>query len=82
MRMWSSLLSDLWADFAQEGLSAVLGDVHAQMALSLAALLPWLCVHFRGSSHSSLAAICIAVQNVTTTKTWSANMASSWTIVE
>ncbi|CAL8468215.1 g7754 [Coccomyxa elongata] len=45
---------------AQEGLSAVLGDVHAQMALSLSALLPWLCVHFRGSSHSSLAAICIA----------------------
>jgi hypothetical protein len=45
----------------QEGLSAVLGDVRAQLALSLSALLPWLCVHFRGSPHSNLAAVCIAV---------------------
>ncbi len=47
--------------FLQEGLSAVLGDVRSQLALSLSSLLPWLCVHFRGSPHSSLAAVCIAV---------------------
>lgn len=45
----------------QEGISAVLGDVRAQMAFSLSALLPWLCAHFRGSHHSPMAAVCIAV---------------------
>ncbi|KAK9839278.1 hypothetical protein WJX81_005497 [Elliptochloris bilobata] len=40
-------------------LAEVLGDMHAQLALSLAALLPWLALHFRHSAHTPLAALCI-----------------------
>ncbi len=39
----------------------MLGEVRTQMALSLGALLPWLCAHFRHSRHAPLAAVCIAV---------------------
>jgi hypothetical protein len=39
----------------------VLGDGYTQLALSLSALLPWLCLHFRHSPQSPLAAVCIAV---------------------
>lgn len=42
-------------------LAEVLGDLKAQLALSLAALLPWLCLHFRHSPHAPLAALCILV---------------------
>lgn len=48
----------------QEGLSSVLGDVYAQMALSIFALLPWLCLHFRHCPQSPLAAVCIAVRSL------------------
>ena len=48
-------------DCVQEAFGAVLGEVRTQMALSLAALLPWLCLHFRHSRHAPLAAVCIAV---------------------
>lgn len=44
------------------GLAALLGDVDAQLALSLAALLPWLSLHFRHSPHTPLAALCILVR--------------------
>ena len=46
---------------AAAGLAEVLGDVHAQLALGLAALLPWLALHFRHSAHTPLAALCILV---------------------
>ena len=40
----------------------MLGEARTQLALSLAALLPWLCLHFRHSRHAPLAAVCIAVR--------------------
>ena len=46
----------------QEGFGAVLGEARTQLALSLSALLPWLCLHFRHSRHAPLAAVCTAVR--------------------
>ena len=46
----------------KHGLSALLGPVEAQLALSLFSLLPWLCANFRYSVHTSLASLCILVR--------------------
>lgn len=46
----------------RKGLSALLGPVEAQLALSLFSLLPWLCAHFRYSLHTNLASLCILVR--------------------
>ena len=48
----------------RKGLSALLGPVEAQLALSLFSLLPWLCAHFRYSVHSRLASLCILVSQM------------------
>ena len=45
-----------------EGLTPVLGDPTAQLALSLFSLLPWLCANFRYSPQSSVAALCLLVR--------------------
>ena len=47
-----------------EGLTPVLGDPTAQLALSLFSLLPWLCANFRYSPQSSVAALCLLVRHV------------------
>ena len=44
-----------------EGLTPVVGAPEAQVAVSLLALLPWLCAHFRYSPHASVAALCLLV---------------------
>lgn len=46
----------------RQGLSALLGPVEAQLAISLFSLLPWLCAHFRFSVHTRLASLCILVR--------------------
>ena len=43
------------------GLTPVLGDPAAQLALSLFSLLPWLCANFRYSPQANVAALCLMV---------------------
>ena len=48
----------------QEATSSLFGDANVQMALSISALLPWLCMHHRHSDCRDVAAACIQVRLV------------------
>ena len=45
----------------QEPAASLFGDADIQMALSISALLPWLCAHHKQSQIQDVAAACIQV---------------------
>ena len=45
-----------------EAVAALLGDPRDQLAFTILSVLPWLCVHFRHSSHAATAGACTRVR--------------------
>lgn len=59
---------------SNDAVAALLGDPRDQLAFTIFSVLPWLCVHFRHSSHAATAGACTRVSSacLLSDKRWAA----------